>query len=39
MPHLRALGRYVPIPWSYWNDPVGKFVDERVDIVLAATAD
>ncbi|MFF2627983.1 hypothetical protein ACFVUN_19725 [Kitasatospora griseola] len=38
MPHLRALGPYVPTPWSYWGNPVDKFVDERIDIVLAATA-
>ncbi|MFJ8437477.1 hypothetical protein [Kitasatospora griseola] len=39
MPHLRALGPIVPIPWSYWGSPVDRFVEERVEIVLAATAE
>ncbi|MFG2696182.1 hypothetical protein [Kitasatospora sp. NPDC048407] len=39
MPHLRALGPIVPEPWTYWADPVDRFVTRRIDIVLAATAD
>ncbi|MGW4383140.1 hypothetical protein [Kitasatospora sp. NPDC004531] len=37
MPHLRALGPIVPTPWTYWADPVDRFADRRIDIVLAAT--
>ncbi|MFJ5232505.1 hypothetical protein ACIQBJ_21755 [Kitasatospora sp. NPDC088391] len=36
--HLRALGPVIPVPWSYWDKPADKFVDERIDTVLAATA-
>ncbi|MFJ1752092.1 hypothetical protein [Kitasatospora sp. NPDC088134] len=38
MEHLRALGPIVPLPWTYWQQDVDKFVGDRIDIVLAATA-